>query len=175
MRALQWLMVPFGIGLFLYISAYPFSHYAVFVDLEQPVADKKEKPLGRFVEWRNGFLPIRDITRLNNYKTINIPKGLTSGPNRYANPKWLVSISLVCCVVSVCGFMFGWRPKGDPSKKEAMSESFWAFTALGLASLLGGIAVIYGYAWKPAGLAVVSALLGIVLLWSSGTTRRRQN
>lgn len=173
MRVLQWSTVPLGIGLLLCIAAYPFTHYAVIVDLEQPAVAEKGKPIGEFQGWKNGFLFIREIDRLNNYKLTFIPKGLTSGPHPHAKPKWLVNIALISCVVVLCGFIFGWRPKGNPSRKEAMRESLTGFAALGLAFVLGEQMVIYGFSWKLLGLAVLSALGGLFFLWASAPSEPR--
>ncbi len=173
MRALQWSAIPLGIGLLLCIAAHPFTHYAVIVDLGQPVVAEEGKPIGEFKRWKNGFLFIREIGRLNNYQLTTVPKGLTSGPHPHAKPNWLVNIGLTCCIVVVCGFIFGWRPKGDRSKKEAMAESLAGFAALGVAFMLGCTMVIYGFSWKPSGLAILSALGGLFLLWASAPSGSR--
>ncbi len=168
MQTLQWSTALMGIGLLLCIAAFPFTHYAVIVDLNQPA--KEGKVIGEFKGWKSGFLFIREIDRLNKYQLTTVPKGLTSGPHPHAKPNWTVNIILNGCIVVVCGFIFGWRPKGDPRKREAMAESFAGFAALGVAFALGGTMVIYGFAWKHSGLAILSALGGLCLLWASASS-----
>ncbi len=174
MRTWQWSAVPLGIALFLCIVAFPFTHYAdIDLDLEPSVAAEKGM-FGGFKGWRNGFLPIREIKRLNNYEINGRPIKLTSGPNGNAQPNWLVVIVLCGLAVALCGFMFGFRPKSDPRRKNAMYGSFLAFGALGLAFLLGAINVILDFSWKGSGSAIVLAIFSAVLLWASPTSRSRQ-
>ena len=164
MRTWQWLALPVGIGVSLCIVAYPFTRYPVIVDLDQAVVDENGNLSGGFMGWKNGFMPILEIKRLND-------RELKFG---VAQPNWLVVIFLVGLAVSVSSFIFGFRPKGDPLRKEAMIESVLAFTALGLATVSSSVIVIYGFSWRVMGRTVVLALFGIVLLWLSRTSRSRR-
>ena len=161
MRVWQWSVVPLGIGLFLCIVAFPFTHYAVFEDdIEKPVAPKKSQKVslfGGFKGWRHGFLPIGEIKRLNAYEINGRPIRLSSGPNPNAQPNWLVVTILCGLAAALCGFVFGFRPKYDRRRKEAIAESLVAFLALGLAFAVGSMILVEGFSWKRSGAV---ALLG---------------
>jgi len=127
-----------------------------------------------FKGWRNGFLPIREIKRLNNYEFNGTPIALSSDPNPNAQPNWLVVIILCGLAATLCGFICGFRPKRDPLRKEAMYESLLAFVALGIAFVSGAMIVTDGFSWILSSIAVASAIYSVVLLWESGTSRSRK-
>ena len=54
-----------------------------------------------------------------------------------------------------------------------MRESLTGFAAIGLAFVLGEQMVIYGFSWISLGLAVLSALGGLFLLWASAASESR--
>ena len=124
MRAWQWSAVPLGIGLLLCIVAYPFTHYAdIDVDVDQPVAAAKGTTSRVFKGWRNGFLPIHEIKRLNNYEINGTPIKLSSGPNPNARPNWLVVLLLIAFTALLCGLILGHRPSTFSARRKLLLEA----------------------------------------------------
>ena len=175
MRAWQWSAVPLGIGLFLCIVAYPFTHYAdIDVDREQPVAPEKGTTFRGFKGWRNGFLPIHEIKRLNNYEINGTPIKLSSGPNPNARPNWLVVLLLIACTALLCGLILGHRPSTFSARRKLLLESCGGFALLGLAGIEIARLQIDGFSWKFVILGVIASLGGLFLLWESVSARSAQ-
>jgi hypothetical protein len=170
MRAWQWSAVPLAIGLFLCIVAYPFTHYAdIDVDREQSVAAEKGTTSRLFKGWKNGFLPIDEIKRLNNYEINGTPIKLSSGGN--AQPNWLVVLLLIACTALLCGLILGHRPPIFSARRKLLLEACGGFVLLGLAGVEIARLQIDGFSWMLVILSVIASLGGLFLLWESVSAR----